>query len=89
MEGDLCEYKYNNNKTLEINEIKNIFRQIIMELEYCHSKKIIHGDIKPSNILYSGKNIKICDFNIAIKKKNGISIYWQACSLPYRPLKYY
>jgi len=37
-------------------------------LKYLHSKKIIHGDIKPENLLYDIKTntTVICDFNISV-----------------------
>lgn len=46
--------------------IKNIIIQINNGLKYIHNNSIIHGDIKPGNILLTKNNkVKICDFGIS------------------------
>jgi serine/threonine protein kinase len=48
-------------------EAIRVFKQILKGLKYCHSRKIIHGDIKPENILISIKRvIKLTDFSSSI-----------------------
>ena len=47
-------------KTFE--EIKGIAIQIIEGIEFIHSKKISHGDIKPNNILLKDNRVKLTDF---------------------------
>jgi serine/threonine protein kinase len=49
-------------------ETRNVIRQLFSGLAYIHSNKIIHGDLKPSNILVfnEGKRVAICDFGNSI-----------------------
>ncbi len=48
-------------------EIKNtIFKTLVSTLEYIHSKKIIHADISPNNIIVTQDNVPIIiDFGIS------------------------
>ena len=56
------------------NYIRFIIHQILCALKYLHSRKIMHRDIKSSNILVDSKSsIFICDFGLArsFKDLNG------------------
>ena len=59
-------FKYKKkNKTFEENQLLDWIIQNSLALSYIHSKKIIHGDIKPSNIFLTKNNsIKLGDFGI-------------------------
>lgn len=53
--------------------IKNIMKQILSGVSYCHNKKILHRDLKPQNILLDSGgskltilgNVKLADFGLA------------------------
>lgn len=46
--------------------IRKYIKQLLLALEYCHSRNILHRDIKGKNILVSSKGeIKLCDFGSA------------------------
>jgi len=45
---------------------RKYFKDIVLGLEYCHYKKIIHRDIKPDNLLLTANDkVKITDFGIS------------------------
>ena len=63
--GDL---RYNLSKYKKFNEetIKFIISNIIIILDYLHSKNVIHRDIKPENLVFDNKGyLHLTDFGIA------------------------
>ena len=55
-----------NNKCLSIETCRYFVAEIVLALEYMHSKNICHRDLKPDNILLdSNFHVKICDFGEA------------------------
>ena len=53
-------------QTFSEEEIMNWFIQIAMTLEYIHGRKVLHRDIKVSNIFLTGNNtVKLGDFGIS------------------------
>ncbi|EJW04030.1 CMGC/CDK/CDC2 protein kinase [Edhazardia aedis USNM 41457] len=52
-------------KTLPENIVKKISQQILTAVNFCHSKGVLHRDIKPQNILIDKDfNIKLADFGL-------------------------
>lgn len=65
--GELLNFLQKNSK-LEEAQAREIFKQIISAIDYCHKHKIIHRDLKLENILKVDEeslNVKIVDFGIA------------------------
>ena len=63
--GDLRYHLINHTQTFTESQTKFLASNLIMGLEYIHSKNIIHRDIKPENILFDNKGYAyITDFNM-------------------------
>ena len=63
--GTLSEYLIKN-WPLPPATIRHITAQLVLALEFLHSKRICHRDLKPQNILLDEElNIKICDLGEA------------------------
>ncbi|MGL4866898.1 serine/threonine-protein kinase [Cetobacterium sp.] len=59
---------------LEWREIRNIFLQLLYLISYLHKNGVIHGDIKPENIIYDRNNIYLIDFGSAIVKGEKVAV---------------
>jgi serine/threonine-protein kinase len=53
-------------KRLKLDEALLVFGQALSALAYVHDEKIVHRDVKPSNFLISGGDVKLTDFGIAL-----------------------
>lgn len=62
--GDLLNY-IRKCKRLKENVAKFVFRSLIVGLNYCHSKGVVHRDIKLDNVLLNSEGeLKLCDFGV-------------------------
>ena len=65
-------------------EIWNWFVQICLSLEYIHGRKVLHRDIKASNIFLTGNNtVKLGDFGISKVLENTGSNAMTVVGTPY------
>ena len=69
--GELFNYVYELNKGFNDQICAKIFLSIIKRVQILHKKGIIHGDIKPENVLVGNDlDIKLIDFGFSEKVKN-------------------
>tara|TARA_B100000482_G_C12595743_1_gene293271 strand:- start:715 stop:1590 length:876 start_codon:yes stop_codon:yes gene_type:complete len=61
--------------------------QLAKGIAFCHSHKIMHRDIKPQNILVTNTNLKIGDFGLAKRIRDGKQHSICAVTLWYRPIE--
>jgi serine/threonine protein kinase len=68
----------------EWDDIRNITRQIAAALEHIHSKGIVHGDIKPTNIVLTGQKLRLIDFDASasIEKCQYIGAKYSSAYIP-------
>lgn len=46
--------------------VKRFMRQLLEGIKYCHSRRILHRDLKPQNLLINKDgNLKLADFGLA------------------------
>ncbi|VDO03855.1 unnamed protein product [Rodentolepis nana] len=63
--GEIFDYLVAHGKMHE-REARAKFRQLVSAIDYCHSKNIVHRDLKAENILLdSDLNVKVADFGLA------------------------
>ena len=54
-------------RRLEPTAVIPVMVQICRALAYLHARGVIHGDLKPLNVLMTGEQVKIVDFGVALE----------------------
>ena len=65
IEGESLRGKLDRERQLPVADAVSIALEVADALEYAHHRGIIHRDIKPDNILLSGRHAMVADFGIA------------------------
>ncbi|UPR03845.1 cyclin-dependent kinase [Chloropicon primus] len=86
MEHDLAGIRDNKACHFDLPQIKLIMWQILSGLNACHKNKIIHRDLKCSNVLMNIKgDVKLADFGLARKMGDKSRMTPKVITLWYRP----
>jgi eukaryotic-like serine/threonine-protein kinase len=65
IEGESLRAKLGREGELPVNEAVRYLRAITDALAYAHAQGVVHRDIKPDNVLISGKHALVTDFGVA------------------------
>ena len=58
------------NQKYDENMAAYVMKQVMTGLDFCHSRGIFHGDLKPENLLLKGEFVKLTDFSIKIYEQD-------------------
>lgn len=90
LDSDLKKHMRSLSGRLQPPQIVNFFRQLLRGMEFCHSNRIMHRDIKPQNLLIDSANnkLKIADFGLARAFALPVPQYThEVVTVWYRPLE--
>ncbi len=65
IEGESLRAKLAREGELPIGDAVRILKEVLDALQYAHSHRVVHRDIKPDNVLLSGNHAVVTDFGVA------------------------
>ncbi|MCZ6755063.1 MAG: serine/threonine-protein kinase, partial [Gemmatimonadetes bacterium] len=65
VEGESLREKLDREGELPIPEATRILKEIADALAYAHEHRVVHRDIKPDNVMLSGRHALVMDFGVA------------------------
>jgi len=65
VEGESLRQKLDRDGQLSVHEAVRILREVVDALAYAHSHGVLHRDIKPDNVMLSGRHALVTDFGVA------------------------
>ncbi|MBI4501987.1 MAG: protein kinase [Gemmatimonadetes bacterium] len=65
VEGQSLRARLNREGALPIAETARILRDVADALAHAHDRKVVHRDIKPDNVMLSGRHAMVTDFGVA------------------------
>ncbi|HEX9581446.1 MAG TPA: serine/threonine-protein kinase [Gemmatimonadales bacterium] len=65
VDGESLRARLHRDGELPIAEAVRILKEVVDALAYAHAHKVVHRDIKPDNVLLSGRHALVSDFGVA------------------------
>ena len=65
IEGEALSARLERDGALPIDEALRILRDVVDALSYAHARGVVHRDIKPDNVMFSGSHAVVLDFGVA------------------------
>ncbi len=65
VDGESLHARLTRGGTLPVNETVRLLHEITDALSYAHARGIVHRDIKPDNVMLSGRHAMVMDFGVA------------------------
>ncbi len=65
IEGESLRVRLARQGDLPVKDCVQMLREIADALSYAHSQGVVHRDIKPDNVLVSGRHVMVTDFGVA------------------------
>ncbi len=65
VEGESLREKLEREGELPVNEAARILKEVADALAYAHGRNVVHRDIKPDNVMLSGRHALVMDFGVA------------------------
>ncbi len=65
VEGESLRERLEREKQLPVEEAVRIAREVASALDHAHTRGIVHRDVKPANVLFSGGEAVLADFGVA------------------------
>jgi serine/threonine-protein kinase len=65
VEGESLRARIDREGALPISDATRILKEVVDALAYAHARDIVHRDIKPDNVMLSGRHAVVTDFGVA------------------------